>query len=52
MQNPTPTGLEVIELDNADLVSEWNPNPSTDTTSFTLPIYPAPGDLPTLHIER
>lgn len=46
---PTREGLSVIDTTgiltgNADIECEWSP-PKPDN-AFTLPIYPAPSDLP------
>lgn len=46
---PTREGLSVIDTSgilkgNADIECEWSP-PKPDN-AFTLPIYPAPSDLP------
>lgn len=50
---PTNDGLCVLLLGNADIdVTEWSPPQQRDDTSCTLPIYPQPGDLPALVIER
>lgn len=50
---PTDDGLCVLMLGNADIdVTEWSPPRQRDDASCTLPIYPQPGDLPALVIER
>lgn len=51
LNTPTDDGLAVLLLGNADIECERG-LPSPDDTTCTLPIYPHPGDLPALHIER
>lgn len=50
---PTDDGLCVLMLGNSDIDrTERSPMQQRDETGCTLPIYPQPGDLPVLVIER
>lgn len=54
MSMPDAPGLDVTEYSpvplTTEIACEWNPPKQTDRAP--LPVYPLPGDLPTLEIRR